>query len=887
MGAEWTPTDSPARGRAFTVRDPRRRPASRLRLPLYVFALAAAGLTLAGFFMFRSIREGARRRGAAEIDAVAALKVSAVNSWREEAEADMAHLASYPVLPELASRFASGLDPHTRKHATVVLESFARRHQYEAVALLTPDGRRLLEWGGEGSLRFPDADLQARALESSGAVSALNAYPDEGRSRLDVATAVRDPEGRLVAVLHSRRNAQPFLASIGDSWPVPSETAESVVLRRDGDSVLFVTDPRFLRGWALRKRIPLSEESRGAVRAIGAGEGVHLAVDYRGTPVLVAARRVPNSDWILATRMDLAEVEAPMLHPAASIAVLLGVMIAACAVALALWWRREIGQHRELESARAALEESEERFRLALAGTHWVWDWDLPAGRLSVDPQWAAEMALPSPTLTGSSAGILASMVYPDDLVRASALLERHASGADPLFEVEFRVGDLARGFHWILMRGQASCRDASGRALRITGVFSDHTERRRLQEQLERSELMASLGTLAAGVAHEINNPLAYVLGNLDFVERELRSLPAGSPELTDAVAQAREGGARVRDVVRSLQAFSRPGSGRRGPASVEEELTAALRIADNEIRHRARLQVRVGPLPRVTAAPHELGQVFLNVLLNAAQAIPEGRAAENTIAVLGDTTPQGFARIEIRDSGTGIPEEALPRIFEPFFTTKPQGAGTGLGLAIAHGIVSNAGGRIDVESEVGRGTLVRILLPPTPTETPEASPEARREEVGTPGASHSRILVVDDDPLVARSIARALSPAHEVVTARSATEALACLERGERFEACVCDLMMPETTGMELYEKVRGEDPRLAERFVFVTGGAFTDRARDFLVRTSSPCLEKPFDPVALLDVVSRASKGSTGRSDGFPPGARGAEGPLPPRKAPPPPA
>jgi len=834
------------------------RPASRLRLPLYVFAVAALGLAVAGFFLHRSVREGARRRGAAEIDAVGALKVAAINSWRDDAEKDVAHLASYPSVPEAAARFARGLDPALRQHAAIILESFARRHQYEAMALFTPGGLPVLAWGKSSRPGFPDAALLARALQSNEVQSQLTANPDEGRPRLDLAMPVRDGSGKLLAVLAARRDAESFLATIGDSWPVPSETAESVVLRRDGDSVLFVTDPRFLRGWAFKVRIPLSDDKRGAVQAIGAGEGVHLAVDYRGTPMMVAARRIPNSDWSLVTRMDLAEIEAPVLHEAASIAVLLGIVLGACALALALWWRGEIAQQRELDGARAALEESEERFRLALAGTHWVWDWDLPAGRLTVDPQWASEVALSSPTLSGSVASILGAIVYPEDLMRVAAQLEAHASGSDPLFEVEFRVKNLARGLHWVLMRGRASRRDAEGRALRITGVLSDHTERRRLQEQVERSELMASLGTLAAGVAHEINNPLAYVVANLDFVERELASLPPTSPEVLDAVSQAREGGARVRDVVRSLQAFSRPSSGRRAPSSVEDELSAALRLADNEIRHRAELRVKIGPLPRVTAAAHELGQVFLNVLLNAAQALPEGHAAENTIAVSACTAGPGWARVEIRDSGTGIPPEVLPRIFEPFFTTKPQGAGTGLGLAIAHGIVTNCGGRIEVESEAGRGTLVRILLPPAPSEVSDALPAVPPAAPQASGSRPSRVLVVDDDPLVARSIARALRPTHEVTTARSAGEALSRLERGEPFDVVVCDLMMPQMTGMELYQRVKGTDPRLADRFVFVTGGAFTDGARDFLARTPNPCLEKPFDFPLLRELIDRVSRG-----------------------------
>ncbi|HSB21170.1 MAG TPA: ATP-binding protein [Anaeromyxobacteraceae bacterium] len=248
---------------------------------------------------------------------------------------------------------------------------------------------------------------------------------------------------------------------------------------------------------------------------------------------------------------------------------------------------------------------------------------------------------------------------------------------------------------------------------------------REAMQAQLERAERLASLGTLAAGVAHEINNPLAYVLTNLEFALSRLAESGAPKEDL-EALAEARDGAARVRDVVRGLRAFSRPGAGRRGPADAGAELQTALRLASNDIRRRARLETSLQPVPRVVSGEHELGQVFLNLLLNAAQAIPEGHAGENVVRVESGTDAAGWARIVVQDSGVGIPPEVQRRIFEPFFTTKPLGTGTGLGLAIAHSVVVAAGGRIEVESEVGKGATFRVLLPPAPVQAaePETAP-------------------------------------------------------------------------------------------------------------------------------------------------------------------
>ena len=823
-------------------------------MPLTVFALAALGIVVAGLFLHDSMREGARRRGAAELDSVAALKVKAIASWRADGEKDAVYVASYPFVTEVAAlrTLRRGV---TREHAEAILDNFLVRHGYDRLALLTGDGQPVLESVATERPSPPyDPALVALALRSPGPQSALVADPSEGSPRLDIALAVRDRAGDPTALVYARRDAGPFLASVVGSWPVPSATAESVIVRPDGDAALFVTEPRYLRGWALKTRIPLSDLRRGAVRAARGEEGVFAGVDYRGTPILAAARRIPGSDWSLATRMDLAEIEAPILGPAVWIAALLLALLVACGVALALWWRHEVRQHRALTDARDALAESEERFRLALSGTHYVWDWDLAAGRLSIDVP-AGEMGIPNPLLTGDAQEVLGALAHPSDRPEVCARLESHRSGEAPLFEAEFRTPESAGGVRWLLMRGRASQRDRRGGARRVTGVISDVTERRKLQAQLERSERMASLGTLAAGVAHEINNPLAYVLANLDYLLSEVPASGPVEPDVADALAQAREGAVRVRDVVRGLQLFSRPSARSRAPADIGEELAAAIRIADNEIRHRARLQVRIGPMPPVSVHTHELGQVFLNILLNATQAIPEGKAADNVIAVDAGTEPSGWARIEIRDSGAGIPPHVLPRIFEPFFTTKPPGEGSGLGLAIAHGIVTDSGGRIAVESEVGRGTTFRVLLPPSgPAETPGARPEVRAPE--RPRDARARVLVVDDDPLVARAISRALGGSHHVVTAPSAADALARLERSERFDVFLCDLMMPQMTGMDLHERVSHLDPDLAARFVFITGGAFTDRAREFLAHAPNPCVEKPFDFTLLREVVERVA-------------------------------
>jgi CheY-like chemotaxis protein len=269
------------------------------------------------------------------------------------------------------------------------------------------------------------------------------------------------------------------------------------------------------------------------------------------------------------------------------------------------------------------------------------------------------------------------------------------------------------------------------------------------------------------------------------------------------------------------------------------------------NEIRYRARLVREFGPVPAVLANEARLGQVVLNLLINAAQAIPEGRVEENEIRVVTGTDDRGRAILEVHDTGAGIPDEIADRIFDPFFTTKPVGVGTGLGLWICRSIVVALGGEITAGKRAGGGTSVRVALPAAPADVEEEErPPAPAQAPGRRG----RILVVDDEPAVATAIQRVLGSEHDVVLRTSAEEALAEIAGGERFDAILCDLMMPNMTGMELHAALERVAPDQARRVVVLTGGAFTDRAREFLDRVSLPRCDKPFEASSLREAVRR---------------------------------
>jgi PAS domain S-box-containing protein len=397
--------------------------------------------------------------------------------------------------------------------------------------------------------------------------------------------------------------------------------------------------------------------------------------------------------------------------------------------------------------------------------------------------------------------------------------------------------------------------RGAGGEVDGVIGVSIDVTERVKAHARLVQAERLASMGTLSATVAHEINNPLTYVLANLERIATRLSDpepTAAALSELVQTAEQARDGADRVRRIVRALQFFSRHDDERNVAVDVRVALGRALAMADNAIRHRARLVTDLQQVPAVLGSDLRLGQVFVNLLLNAAQAIPEGRADENEIRVrLGHNEARKAVVVAVEDTGSGIAADVKPRIFEPFFTTKPIGAGTGLGLSICYGIVQQLGGSIEVDSVVGTGSTFRVYLPSTGDRV-AIRPAVAADASGA--LARGRFLIIDDNETVARTLALLLNRQHDTEVSLNPRASLQRILAGERFDVIFCDLMMPDMTGMDFYGALAGAHPEQAGRVVFISGGAFTPAARAFIEAGHHVLLEKPFDKRAIDAILER---------------------------------
>ncbi len=445
----------------------------------------------------------------------------------------------------------------------------------------------------------------------------------------------------------------------------------------------------------------------------------------------------------------------------------------------------------------------------------------------------------------------------------------RRSDGAVVRVEVTVSLVSIAGGKAWVVL-----ARDA-------TTLWQSRA-------QLEQVDRLAAVGSLAAGVAHQLNNPLAAVITDVNFLADELHGLlreaasgtlsaagVARAGELLQAATEARDGAQRVAAIVRDLQTLSRTADERRVPIDVRAVLDSAAVVIGSELEGRAKLVKEYEPVPLVVANESLLAKAFLSVLLNAVQAVRKDGSPHQVVVRtymevpgphapnVSDSTPgtDMHVVVEIVDDGQGMTSAVRERIFDPFFTVKPVGIGTGLGLTTALATVTSLGGRIDVESEEGRGATFRIVLPARSRELPRDRPaETPLAPAPTPQA-RPRMLIVDDEQTLISALRRVLVRENDVESASSARAALAILEKDDRFDVILCDIMMPDMTGIDFFQEVERTRPHLRDKFIFMTGGAFTPVARAFLDSIDLPRLEKPFDLRELRHLLRQRLKQGEG--------------------------
>ncbi len=471
------------------------------------------------------------------------------------------------------------------------------------------------------------------------------------------------------------------------------------------------------------------------------------------------------------------------------------------------------------------------------------------------------DLATSTPTLASA-----VDACHPEDREKVRQCVAR-ALERNEAFELEARLirdDGAARRVH---IRGECQLDAATGATRSVVGVIQDVTDQLELRERVALHDRLVTTGTLAAGVAHEINNPLTYVSANVEIALDALHATPEGAltkhaaDELVEVLTDAREGAERIRQIVSGLRALARADNVL-APTDARQAIELAASMAAHELRSRARLIIEGDDMPVVVAEKSRLSQVFVNLFTNAAQSFAGNDPERNRIVLRSRRLAEDRVVFEVEDNGSGIRAEVLPRIFDPFFTTKPIGHGTGLGLAICHEIVASMGGEILCSTQLGVGTTFRVVLGAAPDADaarktsailPHTAPAAPAAPAGQ--RTRGRVLVVDDEVAVGRTIERALRDEHDVTVVNDSREALRLLSGAAvPYDLVFCDLSMPHLSGAELHERVRTQAPATVERFVFITGGAVDEKLEAFLAATSNECLRKPFRNIESLRVIAR---------------------------------
>ncbi|MGX7953337.1 hybrid sensor histidine kinase/response regulator [Tsuneonella sp. HG249] len=503
----------------------------------------------------------------------------------------------------------------------------------------------------------------------------------------------------------------------------------------------------------------------------------------------------------------------------------------------------------ERKRAEAELEHARDRLELALEGGKlgtWTYDTETLEIWFSSRARKCFGYGLDDPIDYHS----LKKRLHPDDWLTFST--PYRTGFPEERIEHEYRLVDEGGGIRWFYALGAEAIAPDGHRM--VHGVMLEITERKRAQEDLatsrdalHQSEKLAALGSLLAGVSHELNNPLAAVIGQTEMLEED-----AAGTQFAERARKIATAAERCAKIVQSFLAMARQQAPQLGVVDINELISSALELTDYSLRT-AGISVRItlaSNLPAVEGDRDQLHQVFANLIVNAQQAMVRGERFEKILRIQTAVTQSGSVLIDLLDTGPGVPADLRSRIFDPFFTTKPEGAGTGIGLAFSRGIVEAHGGRLTLQP-TGHGAHFRIELPAGPMRFP--MPESRHASSAAPREGRGRVLVVDDEADVSETLAELLErEGFEVTTVCDGAAALTKIDTTD-FDMIVSDLRMPGMSGPEMYTRLRERRPQLLKRLGFVTGDTLGSDMADFLRTSERPVLEKPFTRTGIHYLIA----------------------------------
>ena len=830
-----------------------------------VFGSIAATLLILNFYHDRlaSIRE---QQGRALLT-IADVKVASIASWRRERISDGQVMSTNTELGRFVRRLLDSPGASAKAELPAWVEQMRSQHEYSFVRVFDASGRlRLSSPPAPPALMGGASEFAIEAIRQRKVLfEDFHAGNDEP-IHLGVLAPLFDGGTEPIGAIKFQIDPTRFLYPHLQVWPTPSQSGETLLVRRDGDEVVYLNELRHPKNAPLKFRMPVASADLPAAQAIMGREGVVDGNDYRGVPVLAALLRVPDSPWFLVTKMDRSEAFATLRSATRSFAVITILVVILCGFGVLLAWsRRESKQYLRLYQAETQRAKSQEA--LQRAETHLLQaqeiarlgSWEvLSPGGPTEEYVWSDEVykifGVEKDGFQPSRDAFL-SAVHPDDRPKLEAAMARiRATGR--LYEVEHRIVRPDGSVRHVREHAEYTV-DEVGNLTRMIGTIQDVTDFKELEEQFLQAQKLESLGRLAGGVAHDFNNLLTVINGYSDLL---LESLPAADPT-RDTIGEIRKAGESAAALTGQLLVFSRKQRVQVQQVDLNSALSDSRKMLQRLVGENVQLKIRLEPqLGTTVADPGQVQQVIMNLVVNARDAMPNGGSIflETANADLDerygerhpDVKPGSYVMLSVSDTGIGMSEEVKSRIFEPFFTTKPKGMGTGLGLATVYGIVKQSGGWIWVYSETGRGTTFKIYLP----REKSAGTPGTEKEVASAADGEATVLLVEDQPEV-RKLAGVVLRSHKytVLEAANAQEALGiCKQARGPIHLLLTDVVLPGLSGPELLEQVKRLYPEI--KVLFTSG--YTERAALDNGRIADAAfVEKPFTASSLAEKVREA--------------------------------
>ena len=778
------------------------------------------------------------------------LKVDFVAQWRASLIADAELLRHTPAFLNLALRPSQ----HNRRDVEDVLSwvapNFSTR-AYTSVRLFAPgqdldeppEVRSLIAASQTGDITR--SQLSAPFRDAGGRVRFAAVGPimtgDGGVTGYAVAL-VADPSASLFPSIQR--------------WPTPSPSAETLLVARQGDEIIFLNPLRHDHAAPLTMRRPMSTTLPAALAfSSPSTERPRTLADYRGVPVLAAWSRVPDSDWAVVAKTDVAEVYQPLHLFMWSLAITLTAIVGS-GIFITLWLtaRRDAGMLRKTRQI-------EDRLALAVrsAGIG-LWDWDVERDVSFFSPEYEAQIGYAPGDLPTSFAD-WESRLHPDDRERTLAVFRDYIANPSDSYVVECRLRHKDGTYRNILSRAQGEF--VNGRLVRMVGCTIDITATKTLEAQLRQAQKMEAVGRLAGGVAHDFNNLLTVINGYVEFL---IADHPSGA--LGRDLQEIQRAGKSAERLTRQLLVFSRTARQKKSQTDVNQLIKDWQRLLGRTLGDDVTVQTDLCEEATVVNIDDEqIEQVIMNLAVNAKDAMPSGgtlwlrtdvrRVRDTELTCTGQLKPGHYVVVSVQDNGTGIPDDVLPHIFEPFFTTKESGKGTGLGLATVHGVMTGCDGAIGIKTSPS-GTTFSLYFP-------HVAGAAAFADDASPSRSQTlwprHVLVVDDDVAVRAVIAREIANMGHRVETGDVNYAFAALRERRHFDILVTDVVMPDINGMELSQRMRVKLPEL--RTIFITGYADSDITTAF--PSNAVVLRKPLARTALRSALDTAAF-QTIRSGGY---------------------